>query len=397
MQEVVVLGVGMHRFGKTGDAVVGNKSVTELCRSAVDAALQDAGVSWRQIQAVAAASSRFSGGKGWGLNGNDVVEDLGNTGIPVYNLSAGCAAGGNAFNIGWSLVAGGLHDMVLVVGGEVMPKGMIQTSGVADNNDPEYLRQRCVGMPGPAFWAALARRRMFEHGTTEEQFAKVTVKARKNAVGNPYARFRSEVSLEQVLASPFVSDPLRLFEICPVSNGAAAVVICSAATARRFTSQPVTGAASRVATMGFDYGRPRCRAGRLSAGHGYHTEAKAAVMRAFEQAGIGPRELSFTELQDNTCYYELAFPEEWGLCDAGEAEALLEAGQTTPIGRMPINPSGGFVSFGEATTAMGVFQIAELTWQLRGQAGARQVPGARVGLAQTNGLGGNATAAILKR
>ena len=120
------------------------------------------------------------------------------------------------------------------------------------------------------------------------------------------------------------------------------------------------------------------------------------MVNAFEKAGIGPKEISFTELQDNTCYYELAFPEEWGLCQAGESESLLEAGETTPTGRMPINPSGGFVSFGEATTAMGVFQIAELTWQLRGQAGGRQVPNAKVGLAQTLGLGGNATAAILK-
>lgn len=397
MQEVVVLGVGMHRFGKTGDAVVGNKSVTELCRAAVDMALRDAGVSWRQIQAVAAASSRFSGGKGWGLNGNDVVEDLGCTGVPVYNLSAGCAAGGNAFNVGYSLVAGGVYDMVLVVGGEVMPKGMIQTSGVADPSDPEYLRQRCVGMPGPAFWATLARRRMHDYGTTEEQMAKVTVKARKCAVGNPYARFQKEVSLAEVLASPYVSDPLRLFEICPVSNGAAAAVICSAATARRFTSRPVTVATSAVATIAFDDALPRSLAGPVPAGPSFHTEAKAAVMRAFEQAGIGPRDIGFTELQDNTCYYELAFPEEWGLCEAGEAERLVEAGETAPTGRMPINPSGGFVSFGEATTAMGVFQIAELTWQLRGQAGARQVPDARVGLAQTNGLGGNATAAILKR
>ncbi|MBK6402461.1 MAG: hypothetical protein IPF74_11195 [Rhodocyclaceae bacterium] len=122
MREVSVLGVGVHRFGKTGDEVVGTKSVTELCRHAVQMALKDAGVSWGQIEAVAAASSRFSGGKGWGLNGNDVVEDIGSTGIPVYNLSAGCAAGGNAFNVGYSLVAGGIHDMVLVVGGEVMPK-----------------------------------------------------------------------------------------------------------------------------------------------------------------------------------------------------------------------------------------------------------------------------------
>ena len=135
MKEVVVLGVGLHRFGKTGDDVVGHKSVTELCRHAVDAALQDAGISWKQIEAVSAASSRFSGGKGWGLNGNDVVEDLGSTGIPVYNLSAGCAAGGNAFNVGYSMVAGGIHDMILVVGGEVMPKGMIQTSGLEDRSE----------------------------------------------------------------------------------------------------------------------------------------------------------------------------------------------------------------------------------------------------------------------
>lgn len=397
MREVVVLGVGMHRFGKTGDAIVGNKSVTELCRAAVDMALKDAGVSWRQIEAVSAASSRFSGGKGWGLNGNDVVEDLGNTGIPVYNLSAGCAAGGNAFNVGYSMVAGGMYDLMLVVGGEVMPKGMIQTSGVEDVNDPEFLRQRCVGMPGPSFWATLARRRMHDYGTTEEQMAKVTVKARKCAEGNPFARFQQAISIQDVLASPYVSDPLRLFEICPVSNGAAAAVICSAAMARRFTRQPVTVATSTVATIAFDDALPRSLAGPVPAGASFHTEAKAAVMSAFERSGIGPQEISFTELQDNTCYYELAFPEEWGLCQAGEAERLVEAGETAPNGRMPINPSGGFVSFGEATTAMGVFQIAELTWQLRGEAGARQVPGARVALAQTNGLGGNATAAILKR
>ncbi|MCK0508113.1 thiolase C-terminal domain-containing protein [Aromatoleum anaerobium] len=397
MQEVVVLGVGLHRFGKTGDGVVGEKSVTELCRHAVDRALKDAGVSWKQIQAVAAASSRFSGGKGWGLNGNDVVEDLGCTGIPVYNLSAGCAAGGNAFNIGYSLVAGGIHDLVLVVGGEVMPKGMIQTSGVEDANDPEFLRQRCVGMPGPSFWATLARRRMFDYGTTEEQMAKVTVKARKCSESNPYARFQKAVSLDEVLASPYVSNPLRLFEICPVSNGAAAAVICSKAMARRFTSQPITVASSAVATIRFDDALPRSLANPVPSGASFHTEAKAAVMKAFEMSSIGPRDISFTELQDNTCYYELAFPEEWGLCEPGEAERLLEAGETAPTGRMPINPSGGFVSFGEATTAMGVFQIAELTWQLRGQSGGRQVPGAKVGLAQTNGLGGNATAAILKR
>ncbi len=397
MQDVAVLGVGLHRFGKTGDSVVGNKSVTELCRHAVDRALEDAGVAWGQIEAVAAASSRFSGGKGWGLNGNDVVEDIGSTGIPVFNMSAGCAAGGNAFNVGYSLVAGGLYDIVLVVGGEVMPKGMIQTSGIEEATDPEFLRQRCIGFPGPSFWATLARRRMHDYGTTEEQFASVTVKARKCSVGNPYARFQKEVTLADVLASPYVSNPLRLFQICPVSNGAAAAIICSKRKAREFTTRPVWVASSAVATMTFEDSLPRGLAGPVPSGPSLHTEVKGAVTRAFERAGIGPKDVSFTELQANTCYYELAFPEEWGLCEPGEAERLVAAGETTPTGRMPINPSGGFVSFGEATTAMGVFQIAELTWQLRGQSGGRQVPDAKVGLAQTNGLGGNATAAILKR
>jgi len=397
MQDVAVLGVGLHRFGKTGDAIVGTKSVTELCRHAVDMALKDAGVSWRQIQAVCAASSRFSGGKGWGLNGNDVVEDVGSTGIPVYNMSAGGAAGGNAFNVGYSLVAGGVYDMALVVGGEVMPKGMIQTSGVEDPNDREFLRQRCIGFPAPSFWATLARRRMHDYGTTEEQFAQVTVKARKCSAGNPYARFQKEVTLEEVLASPYVSNPLRLFEICPISNGAAAAVICSKQKAREFTSKPVWVASSAAATMIFEDSLPRGVAGPSPSGPSFQTEAKLAVRRALELAGMGPQDLSFTELPDNTCYYELAFPEEWGLCEPGEAQRLVSAGETAPTGRMPINPSGGFVSFGEATTAMGVFQIAELTWQLRGQSGARQVPDAKVGLAQTIGLGGNATANILKR
>ncbi|MFP6578530.1 MAG: transporter [Myxococcota bacterium] len=392
MRDVAVLGVGMHAFGKFPE-----KSVTELCRTAVTAALADAGISWREVEAVAAASSRFSGGKGWGLNGNDVVEDMGLTGIPVYNMSAGCAAGGNAFNIGYSLVAGGLYDVVLVVGGEKMPKGFIQTSGVEEDTDPEYLRQRCVGMPGPAFWALLCRQRMTELGTTEEQLAKVAVKAHQVAVHNEYARFRKEFTLEMILGSNMVSDPLRLFEICPVSDGAAAAIICSAEKARQLTQKPVWVAGSAVATMRADDGLPRGLAGVIPDGRTHHSEAAIAVSKALAQAGASPQDLDLTELQDNTVYYELAFPEDWGLCEVGEAESLLEAGETLPTGKMPINPSGGFLCFGEATTAMGVFQVCELTWQLRGEAGARQVPNAKLGLGQTLGLGGNGTAVVLKR
>lgn len=392
MRDVAVLGVGMHPWGKFAD-----KSVTELCREAVEAALRDAGVGWRDVQAVSAASSRFSGGKGWGLNGNDVVEDMGATGIPVYNLSAGCAAGGNAFNVGWSLVASGQHDLVLVVGGEKMPKGFIQTSGVDEETDLEYVRQLCVGMPGPAFWAALCRRRMEDFGTSEEDLARIAVKAHQVAAHNENARFRKEFSMEEVLASPMVSYPLRLFEICPVSDGAAAVLLCSAELARQRTTRPVWVASSTVATALFDDGLPRGLGTVVPpSGTTCHSEAKLAVGRALEAAGMEPSELDLVELQDNTVFYELAFPEDWGFCQPGEAERLVEKGETLPTGKLPINPSGGFLSFGEATTAMGVFQICELAWQLRGQAGARQVPEAKTGLGQTLGLGGNATAVVLK-
>jgi acetyl-CoA acetyltransferase len=239
---------------------------------------------------------------------------------------------------------------------------------------------------------------MKEHGTTEEQLAQIAVKAHKVAVHNTNARFRKEFTLEDVLGSPMVSYPLRLYEICPVSDGAAAVLLCSAEWARKRTTQPVWVSASSVATARFDDGIPRGLGGTVPpSGRAYHSEAALAVSKAFEQAGVSPQDLDFVELQDNTVYYELAFPEEWGLCEPGEAERLLEKGETLPTGRLPINPSGGFLSFGEATTAMGVFQVCELGWQLRGHAGARQVPGAKLGLAQTLGLGGNATAVIMQR
>jgi len=392
MTQVAAIGWGMHPWGKFE-----NTSVTQMCRVAVERALHVAGLRWRDIQAVAAASSRFSGGKGWGLNGNDIVEEMGATGVPVYNLSAGCAAGGNAFNIGYTLVASGRYDRVLVVGGEKMPKGFIQISGVEEETDPEYLRQVCVGMPGPAFWAMLCQRRMAEYGTTEEQLAAIAVKAHQNAAHNPYARFTQPFTIEDVLHSRLVSYPLRLYEICPVSDGAAAVVLCSAAEARKRTTAPIWVAASTVATARFDDGIPRGLATVVPPGRTHHSEAAIAVRTAFEQAGIGPRDVSLVELQDNTVYYELAFPEEWGLCEPGEAESLVERGETRPSGTLPINPSGGFLCFGEATTAMGVFQVCELAWQLRGEAGGRQVPGAKVGLGQTLGLGSNATAVILKR
>lgn len=393
MREVAVLGVGMHPFGK-----LENKSIKDLCRYAVLKALQDAGIKWQEVQAIAAGSSRFSGGKGWGLNGNDVAEEMGSNGLPIYNLSAGGAAAGNAFNVGHMMVATGMHDVVLVVGGEKMPAGFIQTSGLEDEADLEFLRQRCVGLPGPAFWGLLAQRRMMVHGTTEEHYAAAVVKAHKLGAHNPNARFQKEFTMEQVLKSAMVNDPLRLFEICPVSDGAAAVVLCAADRARKLDPNPVLVAASCVATNLFDDGLLRGLSTPIPGdGRFMHSESDGAVRRAMALASMGPSDIDLIELQDNTPYYELAWPEEWGFCEPGESDRMVMAGETMPNGRLPINPSGGLTCFGEASTAVGLMQACEVTWQLRGQAGGRQVPDARVGLMQSTGLGGNGAAAIFKR
>lgn len=393
MRDVAIVGVGMHPWGKFDD-----KPLTLMCREAIDAALKDAGVAWNEIEAIAAGSSRFSGGFGWGLNGNEIAMDIGLTGVPVYNLSAGCATGGSALSVGHMLVASGAAERVLVVAGEKMPRGFIPTSGSeGDATDLQYLQWACAGMTGPAFWAMLTHRRMVDYGTTEEQLARVAVKAHRNAANNPNARYRQEFTLEDVLNSPVVSYPLRLYEVCPVSDGAAAVVLCSAEEARKHTTKPVWIAASVVATGQPGDGIPRGVSALTTDGRAHHSEVTAAVKKAFATAGVGPSDVDLVELQDNTVYYELAFPEEWGLCEPGQAEWLLEHGETAPTGKLPINPSGGFLCFGEATTAMGVFEVCELAWQLRGESGTRQVPDAKVALGQTIGLGANGTAVILKR
>ena len=322
MREVAAIGLGMHPWGKFAD-----KSVTELCRDAVEAALTDAGVQWREIEAVAAASSRFSGGKGWGLNGNDVVEDMGMTGIPVYNLSAGCAAGANAFNIGHTLVASGVHDVVLVVGGEKMPKGFIQTSGVEEQTDPEFLRQRCIGMPGPAFWAVLCRSRMKDHGTTEEQLAKVAVKAHKLGKHNENARFRKEFTLEQVLARTWSATRCACYRDLSGERRRGRGRPVLGRKGEKRSGKPVWVAASAVATARFDDGITRGIGGPVPPAGTIHSEAKRPWRRRCAAPASVPRTSSFVELQDNTVYYELAFPEEWGFCEPGEAEKLLENGR----------------------------------------------------------------------
>jgi acetyl-CoA acetyltransferase len=381
VSEVAVLGVGLHAFGKFPD-----KTVTQMTREAVQAALDDAGISWPEVQAVAAGSSHFSGGMGWGLSGNEIATDLGSFGGPVYNLSAACATGASAFNVGHMLIASGQYDIVVVAAGEKMPHGFIARppGAAADSADVEFLRWICLGCPNTAYWALGARRRMTEFGTTADDLAMVAAKARRAGALNEKARFRQAADPGEVLGSPMVSDPLRLLEICAVSDGAGAAVLCSAKVAASRGRTPVWIAGTSAATSRLgdvELAIPELSAAAPPVERDHADVTSRAVAVALQRASLEPKE----------------FPELWGFWEPGQSEWMVRRGETAIDGSRPINPSGGFLSFGEATTVMGLFQVYELVRQLRGEAGPRQAGSPATALGQTRGLGGNGAAVVLKR
>ena len=395
MRPVYVLGVAAHPWGKFPD-----KPQLQLAIDAMTAAVRDAGLDWRDLRGLVAASSRFEGGLGWGLHANELLQALSEQGIPAINVGGGCAAGAIAVHTASMMVASGHCDTVAVVGAERMPKGFIpRPPGCPDDiTDSDYLRWVTMGATNPAYWALEARRRMHDFGTTEQTLAQVSVLMHHNAVGNPLARYRSECTVEQVLNSPTVADPLRLLEICAVSDGAAAVILGSEEYAQRLHGPRVQVAGSAIATGRF--GDPASRIPTVSANPQksvpHTSEVACAVSRALELAGMGPKDVDLIELADNSAWQVLAWPELFGFFEPGQSDWMLEHGEMGIGGRLPINPSGGFLSFGEATTAQGVFQVCELVWQLRQQAQGRQVPDARVGMSAILGLGANGASIVLK-
>ena len=394
MRDVYVLGVGAHPWGKFPD-----KPQLQLAVEALSAAMTDAGVGWRELQGLVAASSRFEGGMGWGLHANEVLQAVAETGAPAVNVGGGCAAGGIAVHTAASMVATGECEVVAALGAERMPKGFIpRPPGVPDDiTDTDYLRWVAIGATNPAYWALEARRRMHDLGTTAETYAQVSVLMHANAVGNPRARYRTACTVEQVLASPTVSDPLHLLEICAVSDGAAAVVLGSEEQARRLGVPMVRVAGSAVATGRFGDPAVRIPTVAMNADPAVqHTsEVGGAVHAAREAAGVAPGDVDVLEMADNSAWHVLAWPEIFGFLEPGQADGMLARGELGIGGTLPINPSGGFLSFGEATTAQGVLQVCELAWQLRGQADGRQVPGARVGQTAVLGLGANGASVVL--
>lgn len=396
-RQVHVLGAGAHPWGKWPD-----KSQLQLALHALGAALEDAGLGWPDVQGLVAASSRFEGGLGWGLHANEVVQAVAEQGIACVNVGGACAAGAIAFSTAHAMIASGQYDVVAALGAERMPKGFIpRPPGSQDDiSDEDYLRWVAMGATNPAYWAIEARRRMHDHGTSEETLARAAVLMRRNAGGNPYARFRQPSTVEEVLASPLVADPLHLLEICPVSDGAAAVILVSDEVAQRMEGKPVAVAGCAIGSGRF--GDPARRiptvGGTVRPGVPHTSEVVSAVERALAIAGVKPTDVDVLEMADNTAWHILAWPELFGMHTPGESDHLLDEGALEiGAGRLAINPSGGFLSFGEATTAQALMQVCEVTWQLRGEAEGRQVPNARVGMTAVLGLGANGGSVVLRR
>ncbi len=393
--DVAVLGAGMHSWGKWG------RSFVEYGRAAARAALADAGLDWTQVQSIVGADTVRSGYPGY-VAGATFARALGWQGARVTSVYAACASGAQAIGAARAQILAGLADVVLVVGADAAPKGFFAPAGGDRPDDPDWLRFRVLGATNPAYFALYARRRMALHGDTLEDFAQVKVKNAAAGLLNPYARYRRKVTAEEVATSAVVADPLRLLDICATSDGGAALVLTSMDFARaRGVADPVRIRAVSTVTPTYprtvldlpDIATDAAVAVAPAAGSFRSSIARAA----YEEAGLGPDDLSLAEVYDLSTALELEWYEDIGLCGEGEGAKLVREGATALGGRTPVNTSGGLASFGEAVPAQAIAQVCELTWQLRGTAGERQVPGARAGITANQGLFGHGSAVVAVR
>ncbi len=392
--DVAVLGVGMHRWGKWGS------NFLEYGIVAAEAALDDAGIAWSDVQFIAGGETIRNGYPGF-VAGSAIAQSLGWNGARVASCYAACASGAAALDAARARILAGLCDVALVVGADTTPKGFLAPNAGERHDDPDWLRFRLVGATNPTYFGLYARRRMDLYGATREDFAAVKVKNSRHGLANPNARFRKEVSLDDVAASPLVADPLRLLDICATSDGGAAVVLTSAEYARRHTTTPVRVAAVSTVTPTFPNAvlempdiASDATMGSTTSRRSFRESLAAA---AYTEAGVEPGDVDVAEVYDLSTALELDWYEYIGLCPEGEAEALLRSGATSLGGRVPVNPSGGLACFGEAVPAQALAQVCELTWQLRGQAAGRQVEGARVGVTANHGLFGHGSSVVLVR
>jgi acetyl-CoA acetyltransferase len=389
-RRVNVAGVGMIKFAKPG----ASEEYDVMASKAARAALQDAGVPFDQIE------QAFVGYVyGDSTCGQRAVYSLGLTGIPVVNVNNNCSTGSTALFLARQAIEGGLAECVLALGFEKMEKGALSSKFDDRANPLERhvdVMNRAQGFaqapPAAQMFGGAGREYRWKYGTRRETFAKIAEKARLHASKNPYALFNQPLSVEQILASDEVYDPLTRFQCCPPTCGAAAAVLCSDEFARKHNiTRPVYIAAQ---TMKTDL--PSSFEDSMIKMVGFDMAAKAAK-ELYERAGVGPEDVDVVELHDCFTANELLTYEAIGLCKEGEAEKFIWDGDNTYGGKFVTNPSGGLLSKGHPLGATGLAQCTELVWQLRGQAEQRQVPDARIGLQHNLGLGGAAVMTLYRR
>jgi benzoylsuccinyl-CoA thiolase BbsB subunit len=367
MREVAVIGVGSTVMGKFPEMLP-----YELGAQAARAAIQDAGISPKDLQFAYCAN--LYGGM---VIGQAALGEIGTTDIELTNIENACTGGATALRKAWWDIASGLYDIGIAIGVESITTsymaGKLITPARGDITGE-------LGMNMVARFALTQRRYMDTFNVSLEQIAKVSVKNHHNGCMNPYSQYKKEFTIEEVVNSRPICEPITLLQCCPSTDGAAAAVLVSLDLAAKYTSQPVAIAASVL----------------KSGDYSFHWEDMTfsdmtfkCANSAYEMAGLGPEDVDVCELHDAFAVNELQHYVELGFCKRGEEVGLLEDGATSLGGRIPVNTSGGLLSKGHPVSASGVAQIAELVWQLRGQAGERQVANARVGLAHV--IGGEVT------
>jgi acetyl-CoA acetyltransferase len=366
-----------------------------LTEEAGRAALTDAGVDYRAIE------QAFCGYVyGDSTAGQRAVYQLGLTGIPVYNVHNNCSTGSTALMLAYQAIGSGTSECVLALGFEKMEKGSLGTK-YADRTNP--LDRHMLTMidlqgfspapPAAQMFGGAGREHMQRYGTTAEQLAKIAVKNRRHAVDNERSQFRQACSVEEILASPMITEPLTKFQCCPTTDGAAAAVLCSEEFARRLgIARPVTIAAMAMKTDLPSTFEPKSMIKMVG-----HDLTQAAAQEVYRDSGLGPDDIDVVELHDCFTSNELITYEGLGLCGEGEGGRLIEDDRTTYGGDWVVNPSGGLLSKGHPLGATGLAQCFELNQQLRGLCGSRQVPEAQVALQHNLGLGGACVVTMYRR
>ncbi len=378
MRDVAIIGVSQTKFGELWD-----KSFRDLVTEAGIKAVEDAKIEGDELGAM------YVGNMSAGLFVQQehiaslIADHAGLTPIPCARVEAACASGGLALRNGIMAVASGYHDIVMSAGVEKMTDVVDPTPAIATASDQEWEAQQ--GVTFPSLYAMMARRHMYEYGTTREQLAMVSVINHKNGAKNPLAQFPMEISVDKVLNSSMVADPLRLLDCSPVSDGAAAVILCPAEDAKKYTDTPIYVKASAQASGTIALHDRKSLTTIDSTVH--------ASRNAYKMAGLEPKNIDLVEVHDCFSINGLLAVEDLGFVEKGKGGIAIEEGMTEIGGDIPVNPSGGLKARGHPLGATGIAQAAEIVWQLRGEAGKRQVDGAEIGM--THNIGGTGgTAAI---